>query len=221
MQTFELRQYTMQPGRRDDFAALFDREFLEPQEAVGSTIAGQFRDLGDSNRFVWIRGHADMDRRKKAMTAFYNGPHWLAHREAANDCIADSDNVLLLRPAWPGAGFAEDRPRGHDAKGLITADICYFDAPPHGSFSDAFHRLVPAFEEMGGTFLAALVTERAENNFPRHPIREGEHVFLWFALYDSPAAEQRLHLPLEMERQLARPVERLSLAPTPRSRLRG
>jgi hypothetical protein len=129
--------------------------------------------------------------------------------------------VLLLRPAWPGAGFAEDRPRGHDAKGLITADICYFDAPPHGSFSDAFHRLVPAFEEMGGTFLAALVTERAENNFPRHPIREGEHVFLWFALYDSPAAEQRLHLPLEMERQLARPVERLSLAPTPRSRLRG
>lgn len=31
---------------------------------------GQFRDLGDPNRFVWLRGYPDMPAREKALTAF-------------------------------------------------------------------------------------------------------------------------------------------------------
>jgi hypothetical protein len=52
----ELRQYTLQPGQRDVLIDLFEREFVESQEALGMSIAGTFRDLARPDRFVWIRG---------------------------------------------------------------------------------------------------------------------------------------------------------------------
>ncbi len=48
----ELRMYTLHPGRRDELIALFDREFVETQEAVGMQVIGQFYDLDDPDRFV-------------------------------------------------------------------------------------------------------------------------------------------------------------------------
>ena len=75
----ELRQYTLHPGRRDDLIELFDREFVETQEACGMVVIGQFRDLDDPDRFVWLRGFADMESRREALTAFYGGPVWKAN----------------------------------------------------------------------------------------------------------------------------------------------
>ena len=39
----ELRQYTLHPGKRDVLIDLFDREFVESQEALGMKVIGQFR----------------------------------------------------------------------------------------------------------------------------------------------------------------------------------
>lgn len=74
----ELRQYTLHPGRRDALIDLFDREFVETQEAVGMTVMGQFRDLDDADRFVWLRGFRDMAARQAGLSAFYGGPVWQA-----------------------------------------------------------------------------------------------------------------------------------------------
>ncbi len=95
----ELRQYTLHPQRFDIFTALFEREFIEPQEAAGITVIGQFRDLDDPNRFVWLRGFADMQARAQALEAFYGGTLWKSLRDEANANFIDTDNVLLLRPA--------------------------------------------------------------------------------------------------------------------------
>ena len=54
-----------------------------------------FVDLDDPDRFVWLRGFVDMATRAAALGAFYGGPIWKAHRDAANATIVDSDNVLL------------------------------------------------------------------------------------------------------------------------------
>ena len=40
----ELRQYLLHPNQRDTLIELFDREFVETQEAVGMAVLGQFRD---------------------------------------------------------------------------------------------------------------------------------------------------------------------------------
>ena len=52
----ELRQYTLKPSRRDVLIDLFEREFVESQQAQGIDIIGTFRDASDADRFVWLRG---------------------------------------------------------------------------------------------------------------------------------------------------------------------
>src|SRR3546814_4941010 len=63
----ELRQYTLHPGQRDVLIELFEREFIESQEATGIRVIGQFRDLDDPDRFVWLRGFADLPARARAL----------------------------------------------------------------------------------------------------------------------------------------------------------
>ena len=66
----ELRQYTLHTGQRDVLISLFDTEFVETQEAIGMRVVGQFRDLDDPDRFVWIRGFRDMPSRAAALDTF-------------------------------------------------------------------------------------------------------------------------------------------------------
>ena len=47
-------------------------------------IIGQFRDLDNPDRFVWLRGFPDMATRAQVLQAFYGGPVWKAHRDIAN-----------------------------------------------------------------------------------------------------------------------------------------
>src|SRR3982751_1558095 len=136
----ELRQYTLHPDQRDVLIELFEREFVESQEAVGIELIGTFRDLDRPDRFVWIRGFPDMPSRAASLQAFYGGPVWAAHREAANATMIDSDNVLLLRPVARDAGFqkpstprapvgAVDRPRSR-----VLATICSLANPAGDAF---------------------------------------------------------------------------------------
>ena len=122
----ELRRYTLHPGRRDALVDLFERAFVESQEACGMRLLGQFRDVDDDNRFTWLRGFADMDGRARALAGFYGGPVWKAHRDAANATMVDSDDVLLLRPLLAGSGLAATPRRAGSgeparAAGLVTA----------------------------------------------------------------------------------------------------
>src|SRR6266516_4452547 len=194
----ELRQYTLHPGKRDVLIDLFDREFVESQEALGMKVIGQFRDLDNPNRFVWLRGFRDMPSRGQALNAFYGGPVWKAHREVANATMIDSDNVLLLHPATPTSGFSfgnkECSPVGakETRSELIVATIYYFDAPVDAGFVQFFERIVkPTVIGSGATVLAYFVTEHSENTFPALPVREGENVFVWFARFNDAAAYER------------------------------
>src|SRR5258706_10060967 len=101
----ELRQYTLKPGQRDVLIDLFDRHFVESQESAGMTVIGQFRDRRRADRFVWLRGFPDMETRRKALEAFYDGPIWARHKSDANDTMVDSNDVLLLKPARPETAF--------------------------------------------------------------------------------------------------------------------
>jgi len=234
----ELRQYTLHPGKRDVLIDLFDREFVESQEALGMKIIGQFRDLDNPNRFVWLRGFQDMPSRAQALKDFYGGPVWKAHREAANATMMDSDNVLLLHPATPTSGFSfgnKERPRvgANEVRSeLIVATIYYLNAPVDAAFVQFFEKTVkPAMIGSGAKVLAYLVTEQSENTFPALPVRQGENVFVWFARFNDPAAYEghiaaltqssrwRDEISNELARRLKREPEILKLSPTTRSLL--
>src|SRR5215475_12120987 len=190
----ELRQYTLRPGQRDVLIDLFDREFVESQEAAGMAIVGQFRDLDDPDRFVWIRGFESMPSRARTLASFYDGPVWKRHSAQANATMIDSDDVLLLRPVTARSGFpapATPRaPAGHTPapQSRVLVTLYYRDQPFDRPFADFFDRQArPVLVETGATPLARLQTEHAENTFPALPVRTGENVFAWLARFPSPA----------------------------------
>ena len=228
----ELRQYTLFGGRRDTLIELFEREFVIPQERLGLRLFGQFRDLDDPDRFVWLRGFASWEERQQALGAFYTGEAWKAHREAANATMIDSDNVLLLCPARASSGFAAAE-RDQRAAGIVTASIFYLGRTPADTFAAFFaETLRPRLESLGASVLAEFVTETRPNNFPALPVREADLVFVWFGRFDGEEAQQafseRLRLesgwrdaaPPDLLPALMRKPEFLRLAPTPFSALR-
>ncbi|MFI6518079.1 NIPSNAP family protein [Spirillospora sp. NPDC050679] len=234
----ELRQYTLHPGERDVLIELFDREFVETQEAAGMRVIGQYRDEDDPDRFVWMRGFRGMAARREALTAFYvEGAAWKEHGKAAGATMADSDDALLLRPVSTGSGFA--LPAGRPGAGAtalpasrLLATICSLDAPVDEGFVRFFdQRIAPVLADTGAPSIARYETEPGENTFPRLPLREGENIFVWFAAFND-GDRLRAHLDrLERSRawkqvapdlsaRLSSPLTRLRLAPTARSLLR-
>lgn len=238
----ELRQYTTQLGKRDVLIDMFDAEFIEPQEALGISVIGQFRNLDDPNKFVWLRGFPSMEVRAQALSGFYDGALWKSRRNAANATIIDNDNVLLLRRMNERSGFALDaldaldRPavgaKGNGS-GMIVCTIYHLDPTPEkeAEFTRFFEQSVtPLLARAGAPVIASFVPERSANNFPRLPVREGEHVFVWFSRFPNAAAYERFQATLgarpawrdsvavELSSKVREP-QTLRLVPSARSRL--
>jgi len=236
----ELRQYTLHPGKRDVLIVLFDREFIEPQEALGIKVIGQFRDLDRPDRFVWLRGFRDMTSRAKALSDFYGGPVWKTHRQVANATMIDSDNVLLLRPAQPTAGFSLENmkrpPVGSDEgpTSVVVTTIYYFQHPVPPDFINFFEQtLKPVATGLGARISAYFITENSENTFPPLPVREDENVLVWFSTFQDLAAYENYEAALSqserwrdevsvgLTRYVDKAPEILKLSPTSRSQLCG
>lgn len=235
----ELRQYKLFAGKRDQMIEVFDGKLIEGQEEVGMRVLGQFRALDDPDRFVWLREFPNMEERGRALTEFYTGPVWKAHRGEANPLMDDSDNVLLLRPATAEQKLAS-QPASERSKvgsqpssaGLIVATIYYLWKDPSEGFTRFFQsRLAPELAAAGLPVLGAYVTEPTPNNFPRLPVRQHEKVFVWFtrasdaSVYDKAQTDLKTRLSNQsLGAELAdfqeRQTQVLRLSPTSRSLLR-
>jgi hypothetical protein len=225
---------------RETLIELFEREFIESQEALGMMLVGQFRDLDKPDRFVWLRGFADMTTRAQALEAFYSGPIWKTHREAANATMINSDDVLLLRPAQPAAGFSlENAERqapgaGENLRPLVVATIYHLQDEAGNDLVEFFERAIqPELTKAGTSVRAYFVSENHPNTFPALPVREGANVFVWFSVFPDEKAYERhagaLANSVEWKNKIAEELaarlkerpEILRLLPTPRSRLHG
>ncbi len=234
----ELRQYTHVPGRRETLIELFEDHFVEGQEAVGMHVPGQFLDLDDPDRFVWLRGFDTMLTRHDALTSFYDGPLWMAKREAANATLVDSDDVLLLTPVYLGPGYpvygqprppvgARDVPESIVSVTVLCQDRCT-SAETARYFIDT---AVPILRETGAEPVAVFVTDPSPNTFPRLPVRD-DNALVWVSRFDTDddLAEHRASLSRspawktivlpQLHAHLTTAPQELRLRPTARSQLR-
>jgi quinol monooxygenase YgiN len=211
----ELRQYTLHPGRRDELVELFEREFVESQEELGARIVGTFRDVGDPDRFVWVRSFPDVATRRAALAGFYGGPVWREHGPAANATMVDFSDVLLLEPVGPGFPDAPRAAVGAGAPGptrvLVVVRTGAGLAP---AAADA--------ERLLGVAPVVAATAPHPDDFPALPVRD-EQAVVWFASYPGAAAVREARDRLAAEpgwRAGAASVQLLELEPTARSALR-
>lgn len=234
----ELRQYKLVHGAQKDFIPLFDKEFVETQEALGIRLIGQFHDHDRPDRFTWIRDFPNMADRARMLEGFYFGPVWHKFAAVANPMLDDNDDVLLLRPAREGAGFGPSASRpevgskpGHAATYFAVIEYLWKD--PNEGFSSFFlDHAAPLLKAARLPVLGVYVPEEQPNNFPRLPIRPDKKVLVWFTtsetpegfdtalakLRSTPAWKKQVEAALDDARE--RPPQVLRLDPTPRSALR-
>jgi hypothetical protein len=173
----ELRRYRLLPGQRDVLIDLFEQHFVEGQEAVGMHVIGTFRDLDDPNKFIWLRGFRSMEERHQALSEFYYGPLWRAHREAANATMADSDDVLLLTPASLGLRPAHSEPGEVAQPAAEWPDVVYTievvaDSRPPSEALDWWHREeLPARSAAAKPACGLFASLDAANTFDALPVR--------------------------------------------------
>ena len=174
-----------------------------------------------------------MTARHAALTAFYGGPVWARHRDAANATMIDSDDVLLLHPLRPAGGFPQrDRsaPGTRENRRLLVRILHRVPGA-----SDLRHfcleQVEPVLEGTGAPVISWLETHDERNDFHRLPVREDADVVVAVSVFPDSGALRR-HLALlaadltwaeevvpGLRRRIVRDPEQLVLRATPRSPL--
>ena len=72
---YELRRYTINAGRMDEWVRFMEETIIPFQVAKGMVIAGSFRGEEDST-YVWLRRFASEAERERLYEAVYQSATW-------------------------------------------------------------------------------------------------------------------------------------------------
>ena len=73
---FELRQYTIVPGYREEWVRLMEEEIIPLQVAKGMVILGSWVAEEDETTYIWLRRFRDEEERKALYEAVYQCDEW-------------------------------------------------------------------------------------------------------------------------------------------------
>jgi hypothetical protein len=73
---FELRQYRMKPGKRDEWVKLMDEIIIPYQMSKGMVIVGTFVGEAEDDLYVWIRRFDNEEERVQQYKAVYENDYW-------------------------------------------------------------------------------------------------------------------------------------------------
>jgi hypothetical protein len=107
------------------------------------------------------------------------------------ELVQQECDVLLLRPARPELAFRIAAPSGRSSHDRGPSTVL---AGIYQTLRPADAELITRFEQQIAPILQAnrvkvegvFVTESARNTFTRLPVREGEHVLVWFGVVQHP-----------------------------------
>lgn len=199
----ELRRYIMKRGRRDELADWFDREFIAELEALPIRVLGQFRDPERPDLWIWLRAFRNQSERGDALSRFYTSPFWKQRRTAVNATLISSDDVHLLRPAWPGsalrlAGAHWPPAREGVANGALWVRILPASSPRDDDGLQ--HAWGDIWDRHAALETACYDTEPTPNSYPRLPVHDGPPVRIVFALFqDQQALDRALQAGLDAQ----------------------
>jgi hypothetical protein len=94
---FELRQYPVLPGQRENWIKLFDEEIAPFQSKMGMDVVGSFVGEEDESVFVWIRRFADEEERVRLYAAVYETDHWKDEIAPRIPAMLDRENIKVTR----------------------------------------------------------------------------------------------------------------------------
>jgi hypothetical protein len=76
MAFYELRQYTIRPGKMEAWLKCMEEEIIPFQVAKGMVITGSYRGEKDDSVYVWLRRFENEAERERLYKAVYESDHW-------------------------------------------------------------------------------------------------------------------------------------------------
>lgn len=76
MAFYELRQYTVRPGKMAEWLELMESRIIPFQISKGAVITGSFRGETDDSVYVWLRRFESEDERVRLYDAVYGSDEW-------------------------------------------------------------------------------------------------------------------------------------------------
>ena len=73
---YELRQYRIKDGRRDEFAQLLSDTMIPFQASQGMVIVGAFKSKDQDDLIVWIRRFENEEQKEKLYEKVYQSEFW-------------------------------------------------------------------------------------------------------------------------------------------------
>lgn len=152
---YELRLYSVAPGRMGDAVARFSTHLPVLFERHGVQLAGYWQALAgpDAPRFVYLIAYRDYAHREAVWAGFYQDADWWRIRAETNAGheMVERHDLFFMKPnaAWPQAGNPEAPVRGlHE---LVQQQI----APGQNANANAFLRdtYLPLLQEAGAQVL--------------------------------------------------------------------
>jgi hypothetical protein len=185
----ELRNYVMQPGKRDAFINYFEENLITPQEKLNGYPIGEFKVKGQEDNLCWLRGFESFETRSKFLPAFYYGPDWKKHKSTANNMLANNDNVYLLRPLslqndtlLPVQSISSSKLQpGHR---IAVVELYTANQKLPDLLKLFAKNYLPAVSKAGITDYTLWESELKENDFPRLPVFQDKNLLVMITFYD-------------------------------------
>ncbi len=73
---FELRQYLVRPGKKDEWVRMMEDEIIPFQQSQGMVIVGSFTGEEDESTYIWIRRFDSEQEREEQYAKVYDSEHW-------------------------------------------------------------------------------------------------------------------------------------------------
>lgn len=94
---FELRQYHIRPGQRENWVRLMEEEIIPFQVSKGMVILGSFVGEQDESVYVWIRRFKDEEERARLYEAVYQSEHWRTNIGPRIPEMMDREQIRVTR----------------------------------------------------------------------------------------------------------------------------
>src|SRR3954464_4021657 len=100
---YELREYRMLPGKRDEWIRFMDEVVIPDQTAAGAFIAGSFAGEEDPDLYVWLRRFDSEEHRAEFVKNYYSTERWLNELKPQVRSMISTERVVRVLSPTPAS----------------------------------------------------------------------------------------------------------------------
>jgi hypothetical protein len=98
---FELRQYRMKEGQKDNWVKLMEETIIPFQIAQGMVVIGSFVGEQEEDLYVWIRRFESEEQREELYKKVYQSDTWQNEISPLVGDMLDRDKIVVTRLEAP------------------------------------------------------------------------------------------------------------------------